>query len=80
MRMVEVGKGVTFIPELALEQLTDSQRQLVRPFALPIPTRQVVALTTKSFVRLSQLRLVVDAVRKSVPERMLKMNNTEQRV
>ena len=80
MRMVEGGKGVTFIPELALEQLTDSQRQLVRPFALPIPTRQVVALTTKSFVRLSQLRLVVDAVRKNVPERMLKMNNTEQRV
>lgn len=80
MRMVEGGKGVTFIPELALEQLTDSQRQLVRPFAIPIPTRQVVALTTKSFVRLSQLRLVVDAVRKSVPECMLKMNNTEQRV
>ena len=80
MRMVEGGKGVTFIPELALDQLTDSQRQLVRPFAIPIPTRQVVALTTKSFVRLSQLRLVVDAVRKSVPERMLKMNNTEQRV
>ena len=80
MRMVEGGKGVTFIPELALDQLTESQRQLVRPFALPIPTRQVVALTTKSFVRLSQLRLVVDAVRNSVPERMLKMNNTEQRV
>ena len=80
MRMVEGGKGVTFIPELALDQLTDSQRQLVRPFAIPIPTSQVVALTTKSFVRLSQLRLVVDAVRKSVPERMLKMNNIEQRV
>ena len=80
MRMVEVGKGVTFIPELALEQLTDSQRQLVRPFAIPIPTRQVMALTTKSFARPSQLRLVVDAVRNSVPERMLKMNNTEQRV
>ena len=80
MRMVEGGKGITFIPELALDQLIDSQRELVRPFAIPIPTRQVVALTSKSFVRLSQLRLVVDAVRKCVPERMLKMNNTEQRV
>ena len=80
MRMVESGRGVTFIPELSLGQLAPSQRELVRPFALPIPTRQVVALTTRSFVRHGQLRIVVDAIRNSVPERMLKMNNTEQRV
>ena len=41
MRMVESGKGITFIPELAVAQLTEEQRQLVRPFAIPRPTRQV---------------------------------------
>ena len=35
MRMVESGKGITFIPELAVAQLTEEQRQLVRPFAIP---------------------------------------------
>ncbi len=80
MRMVESGQGVTFIPELALEQLSASQRELVRPFALPIPTREVVLLTTPGYVRHSLIRLVADAVRASVPQRMLQFNNTEQRV
>ena len=80
MRMVEGGQGVTFIPELALEQLSPAQHELVRPFALPIPTRQVVLLTTKTFVRHSVLNLIAEAVRTHVPERMLHFNNTEQRV
>ena len=37
MRMVESGKGITFIPELAVLQLNDEQKRLVRPFAMPVP-------------------------------------------
>ena len=80
MRMVEGRQGVTFIPELALEQLSPAQHELVRPFALPIPVREVVLLTTRAFVRHSVLNLIADAVRSSVPQRMLQFNNTEQRV
>ena len=80
MRMVERGQGVTFIPELALEQLTERQRELARPFGLPIPVREVVMLTAKNFLRKSLLDIITGAVMSSVPERMLKMNNTEQRI
>lgn len=80
MRMVEAGLGMTFIPELAVEQLTLQQRELVRPFAIPIPTRQVVMLTLPSFVRKNILKLLTDTIQQAVPERMLKFNNTEQRV
>lgn len=80
MRMVENGKGITFIPELALHQLSPSQRELVRPFALPIPTREIVMLTAKNFVRHSIKNLLVEKIKECVPENMLKMNNTEQRV
>ena len=80
MRMVEAGKGVTFIPELALEQLTDSQRKLVRPFAIPIPTREVISLTTRNFARKRMLEVIVSEIRNCVPSHLLKMNNTEQRV
>ena len=80
MRMVEGGQGVTFIPELALEQLTDQQKALVRPFALPIPTRQIVLLTACDFVRHSLRDLLVESIVRCVPPRMLKLNNTEQRV
>lgn len=80
MRMVEAGQGITFIPELALDQLTSSQKELVRPFAIPIPTREIVMLTTKTFIRQGIKQMVIDEIRRSVPQRMLKMNNTEQRV
>lgn len=80
MRMVESGKGVTFIPELALLQLSEQQHRLVRPFALPIPTREVVLLTERSFVRHAVLNLIQNAIRNCVPAEMLQLNNTEQRV
>lgn len=80
MHMVENGKGITFIPELALQQLSDNQRELVRPFAIPIPTREIIMMTTKSFVRHAVLNLITETIRESVPQNMLKMNNTEQRV
>ena len=78
--MVEAGLGVTFIPELALQQLTASQRKLVRPFALPIPTRQVILITPPHFVRTSITDILAERIRQCVPREMLKLNNTEQRV
>ena len=80
MRIVENGQGVTFIPELATIQLTPTQKELVRPFAIPIPTREVVMATSKAFVRQSLLNMIVGQIRNSVPEKMLKLNNTEQRI
>ncbi len=80
MRMVENGRGVTFIPELALTQLTDRQRELVRPFALPVPVREVVMLTMKSAVRHSLITLLADSIKACVPQNMLRLNNTEQRI
>lgn len=80
MRIVESGKGVTFIPELALDQLNEQQRSLVRSFAMPIPTREIVMMTAKSFVRKSARNLLIESVRQCVHSRMLKLNNTEQRI
>ncbi|GAE84720.1 hydrogen peroxide-inducible genes activator [Bacteroides reticulotermitis] len=73
MRMVESGKGVTFIPELAVSQLTEVQRELVRPFAIPRPTRQVVLITNKDFVRHTLLQVLKERVQASVPKEMMSL-------
>ena len=70
MRMVENGVGVTFIPELCTLQLSAEQRKLVHPFAVPVPTREVVIVTSPDFVRHSILQILVDTIRKSVPSEM----------
>lgn len=73
MRMVESGKGITFIPELAVMQLSDPQKELVRPFAIPVPTRQLVMITNKHFIRHTLLDVIIKEIQASVPKSMLKL-------
>lgn len=77
MRMVESGKGVTFIPELAVLQLGDAQKELVRSFAIPCPTRQVVLLTNKNFIRHTLLEVLLKEIKLSVPKEMLSLKATQ---
>ena len=77
MRMVESGKGVTFIPELAVLQLGDIQKELVRPFASPCPTRQIVMLTNKNFIRHTLLEALTKEIKSSIPKEMLSLKATQ---
>ena len=77
MRMVESGKGITFIPELAADQLNEIQQELVRPFAVPVPTRQLVLITQLHFVRQTVIDTLVNEIQASVPKDMLKLKGTQ---
>lgn len=80
MHIVEGGRGVTFIPELAATQLTDSKSKLVRHFAIPTPTRTVILITPTGFIRSSILQLITESIRKSIPTDMLKLKPHQKRV
>lgn len=71
MRMVEGGKGVTFIPELSLYQLSEAQKRLVRPFAIPVPTREIMMVTHPNFIRIHLRDFLVQKIRASLPKEML---------
>lgn len=70
MRMVESGNGITFIPELATLQLCDSQKELLRPFAIPKPTREIVWITRKDFLRHTIAEIIINSIKESVPKEM----------
>lgn len=70
MRMVESGCGVTFIPWMAVQQLNEIQKELVRPFAIPIPTRRLIMATNKNFIRHTILSAIVEEIQASVPKAM----------
>ena len=80
MRIVESGKGITFIPELAVYQLEDEQRRLVRPFAIPVPTREIVMITGKNFIRKTLRSLLVEEIQASVPKDMLTLRQTQKKI
>lgn len=78
MRMVESGNGTTFIPELATYQLSKEQTELVRPFAIPKPTREIVFVTRKDFIRHTVSGILIESIRKSVPKDMLTLNANQK--
>lgn len=80
MRIVESGKGVTFIPELATYQFNNYQMELVRPFAIPIPTREIIMLTGKSFIRRTIRDLLTEEIRNAVPKEMLQLRTAQIKV
>ena len=73
MRMVEGGNGITFIPELAIYQLSDQQKELVRPFAIPRPARVIVWVTRKDFIRHTIANLLIRNIKEHIPQEMLSL-------
>lgn len=78
MRMVESGQGMTFIPGLALLQLNEEQKKLVRPFAIPRPTRQIHIVTRTDFIRYSVLSMLIEKIRGAVPVEMLTLQSGQK--
>jgi len=78
MRMVESGHGMTFIPELAVLQLNEEQKELVRPFAIPAPVREITMVTRIDFIRHVILSVLTEGIKESIPKRMLTLHNTQR--
>ncbi len=70
MHLVEQGNGLTFIPELAIDLLADKNRELVRPFTIPRPTRAIHLVLRKDCIRHKLYEELCKLITSSVPERM----------
>ena len=78
-RLLQFGIGTAHKGEmLALyDRMTEEQRQLVRPFAIPRPTRQVVLVTNKDFIRHSLLCVLKEEIKAAVPKEMLSLQSIQ---
>ncbi len=70
MHMVERGEGMTFIPELSLDTLSERHRGLVRPFALPRPCRAITLCSRDDYARTALFAQVGACIKQAVPEKM----------
>ena len=77
MHIVEGGQGLTFIPQSAIDFLSAEQRSLLKPFAVPRPTRTIVVATLRDFLRNTVLDALVQAVRDAMPPEMLRLAPTQ---
>jgi len=71
-RMVDMGDGITILPELATIDMPAKQHNNLRHFKHPAPVREVSLVTHRTFLK----RRVVEALKQqillSIPEKIQK--------
>lgn len=72
VRLVDAGIGVTVLPELVIESLPAARRRArVRPFAPPVPTREVGFVHGRDHLRRAIADALVESIRASLPAAMV---------
>jgi LysR family transcriptional regulator, hydrogen peroxide-inducible genes activator len=73
IKMVDHQRGVTIVPELATLTMTREQRRRLRPFADPVPVREVSLATHRDAVKRSLLEALRQEVVANLPKELLEM-------
>lgn len=74
-KLVDQQFGYTLLPELAVAELNTEQRSHVRPFAPPVPIREISMVTHRSFLKQRLIKAFQEELVASVPAKMLTMNS-----
>lgn len=75
IKMVDHQSGVTIVPELAIYTLTHEQRKRLRPFADPVPVREVSLVTHRDAVKRSLIEALRQEVVANLPKALLEMGS-----
>lgn len=60
--MVLQGSGYTILPHMCVQQLSNAHKKLIRPFATPVPTREISLVTSKDCLK----EKIVDAIEEEI--------------
>lgn len=76
INIVDNNSGMTIIPEMAIEQLSEKQKKNVRPLRNITPMREISLVTRNDFLREKLIDIIIDEIKESVPHEYL---DTEQK-
>jgi LysR family hydrogen peroxide-inducible transcriptional activator len=68
--MVNRYQGMTLLPELATHELSAEEKTRLRPFADPVPTREVSIILNRSFLKQKLVELLYQEITEAIPAEM----------
>jgi LysR family hydrogen peroxide-inducible transcriptional activator len=71
-RMVELNDGITILPELATQDFSKRQQELIRRFRKPSPMREVSLVVSRDFVKERLVRILREEIMNHIPEKVKK--------
>lgn len=69
-KIVETNNGITILPQLALKDLSESQRKNVRHFKKPVPVREIGLVTYRYFVKEGLIQGLKNEILRNIPKDM----------
>ena len=71
INIVDNNSGLTIIPEMAIEELSEQQKKNVRPLKGISPVREISLVTRREFLRERVLDIIITEVKQAVPKTLL---------
>ncbi|WP_029904627.1 hydrogen peroxide-inducible genes activator [Prevotella sp. 10(H)] len=71
INIVDNNSGLTIIPEMAIDELTEKQKRNIRPLKGISPVREISLVTRREFLRERVLDIIISEIKKSVPQPLL---------
>lgn len=66
LKIVEMNKGITVVPELAVINFDEKQREQIREFKAPVPVREISLVTYRHFVKTKLLEVLAQEIKAGV--------------
>jgi LysR family hydrogen peroxide-inducible transcriptional activator len=70
MKIVDSSRGITVIPEFAMELLSKDKKQMVKPFSDYQPIREVSLVIERTFLKRTLIEKLHEVIKNSVPSKM----------
>jgi LysR family transcriptional regulator, hydrogen peroxide-inducible genes activator len=69
-KIVDLSKGITILPELAVKELHRSQLSQIHYFKPPAPVREISLVTYHHFIKTRLIEALREEILKTIPEKM----------
>lgn len=66
LKIVEINKGITVIPELAIIDFDEKKKSQIREFVSPVPVREISLVTYRHFIKTRLLEVLQNEIKESV--------------
>jgi len=71
MKLVEQNFGITLLPQLAMNDMSDEKKALVRAFEKPIPRREIGLIYSKALIKRNLINILSKEILKNIPQELL---------
>ena len=68
--MVKINRGITIIPELAISDLSEPEKDCIRFFKPPAPVREISLVTYRHFVKQRLIEALKETILRNLPQEM----------